>query len=83
MMMCLVCQSHQLLEHSGCQVDESGVVFSSCICITAPAFACSQFFFFFLFCNLFPLCARVYVCVLQELSGVASPCHFPAAASTR
>lgn len=83
MMMCLVCQSHQLLEHSGCQVDESGVVFSLLHLHHCPCICLFTIFFFFLFCNLFPLCARVYVCVLQELSGVASPCHFPAAASTR
>lgn len=48
----------------------------SCTCI-APAFACSHIFF--LFCILqcfFSLCARVCVCVLQELSGVASPFTF-------
>lgn len=68
MMMCLVCQSHQLLEHSGCQVDESGVVFFSCICVTAPAFACSHFFFSVLqFVS--TLCARVRVCLAGIIGG--------------
>lgn len=58
------------------------VLYFSCTCIIAPAFACPQFFFldfFFCFANVFffPPCARVSVFVLQDLSGVASPCHFP------
>lgn len=66
MMMCLVCQSHQLLEHSGCQVDESGVVFSllhlhHCPCI----FLFTIFFFCFAICFHF-----VRACTCVCLAGI-------------
>lgn len=76
MMMCLVCQSHhQLLETL--RLMESGVVLFLHLPAAPLHLLVHRFFLFCVFCNVFlpPLCARacVRVCVLQELSGVASP----------